>query len=896
MSDLDRIKAGIVAADKAGDTEGVKALGAEYRRLSAMAQPQVQPMGQAAPQQSQMPSLGPSFQEATKRGLHPEIPGSGSATGEDYAKQLLAANPVHKDVTLMDRIRELAESGTDAAMAVPAFGVATGALSKMPKVAEYAPKAAQILKEMTPQTWKELLKAMGFSAASGIAGSTAGQITSGVTDNQTARRTAEFVTPFAGYGAAKGLAKAGASLMPGSAKRSAEAITRTLANQGGGGKIYPSMQEKGLKQGREILRGEGETDVSAQDVHDILTKHSESIVAKAKKEADAVRATAPAQAEAIERKAEAHAADLERHFRPAIDRLAARTENAGAGAAKVKSEVDKARVKFLGPEPEPHQLGASARDEINANMDALKNARNQQADTDKQHWTSLAHAQESGGTFIDETPEMKSIISDIKNQLEGTGTGVSAVDENVRKGLHSVFKSLTIKGSPKAEGIEELRRRLGDEASGVPQTGYSAIGQQRAKDLYDRISVAMEQFTPGFRQYLDNYAEASKPLYSFMGTLGKGATAKEAYDFSRYSRDASGLPEKLFASRQSVADFKEMLGGNQQAIDDYATKHASYELRGKTAAAAKSWLNKAKDWMVELSPDTRGKIEGYVSHLDQRETAAKRLTQTSKTAGSALKSLQSDSGGMIKTESDLAKKLRDKAMTETEAKAKDIEAEAGKAASEIVGSKAPVDRVKSLLLSDSAPSHIKKVVDAIASHPNGKDVLMKATRHVLSEVDPKQVGEVFARRALPAMRASGIYSEKEISDLKGLVDTVDVVANADVVSAADVSKAIGDKMRSVIRQSAGGAVMLGALGMSVSHGSVETAELLGAAGFGGWSLFRYRQMLTSLVHDIISNPELARIAIDKPTQKNISILNNAIKAGMYGIVGAEAGRTQENRK
>ena len=204
--------------------------------------------------------------------------------------------------------------------------------------------------------------------------------------------------------------------------------------------------------------------------------------------------------------------------------------------------------------------------------------------------------------------------------------------------------------------------------------------------------------------------------------------------------------------------------------------------------------------------------------------------------------------------------------------------------------------MKSLILSDSAPSHIKKVVDAIASHPNGKDVLMKATRHVLSEVDPKQVGEVFARRALPAMRASGIYSEKEISDLKGLVDTVDVVANADVVSAADVSNAIGDKMRSVIRQSAGGAVMLGALGMSVSHGSVETAELLGAAGFGGWSLFRYKQMITSLVHDIISNPELAKIAIDKPTPKNISILNNAIKAGMYGIVGAEAGRTQENSK
>ena len=889
MSNLDRLKAGIAAADAAGNHEDVMILGAEYRRLTA----QGQPMANATPPQSPPPSMGPMWQEAKRRGLHPEIPGQSDSTGDAWAKQLLDANPERKDPSLMDRLTELAESGTDAAMAMPAVGITTGVLNKLPMVAKYAPKTAKVLKEMTPNTWKGLLEAMGISAASGVTGSVAGQLTSGVTDSPTARRAAELAAPFAGYGATKALAKAGAAFMPGSANRTAEALIRTLANQGEG-RIYPSMQVKGLKQASEKLRGEGETDVSAQDVHDILTKHSENIVAKAKKDADAVRATMPAQAEAIERKAAAHAADLERHFRPAIDRLAARADSAKHGAEKVKSEADDARLRFLGHDKEPHQIGGSARDEINDNKKSLELVRENQVAPDKLHWTTLARSQETGGNFIDETQEMKSIISDMKNELVGTGAGVSAIDKSEREGLESIYKSLTIKGRATAEGVDKLMRRLGEEAAGVPQKGFGAIGQRRAKYWHDRMGLAMEEFTPGFKTYQENYAENSKPLYSFMGTLGKGATGKEAYDFSRYSRDASRLPEKLFASRQSVSDFREMIGGNQQAIDDYAIQHASYELRGKNAAAAKGWLNKAKDWMVELSPETRGRIEGYVAHLDKLETAAKRLKLTSKSSGTALESLKKESTGMLNSESSLAREMRDKVMTGTEAKANNIVADAVKEASQIVGSTTPVDKVKSLLLSDSAPTHIKKVVSAIASQPNGKDTLMKATRHILSEVAPGKVGEVFSRRALPALRASGIYSEKELADLKGLVDTVDVVANADVVSSAEVSKAIGDKMRAVIRQSAGGAFILGALGISFSHGvTTELMEMAGAASFGTVRYFRYNQMLNSFVHDIIADPELAKIAIGKPTPENISILKNAIKAGMSGLVGAEAGRVQE---
>ena len=880
MDDIGRLKAGILAADAAGDSEGVAKLGAEYRRLSAL---------QQAPQEQH----GKAWAEAQRRGLHPEIPGAGTETGDALAQKLLEANPEHTDKTFGERAGEIATSGVDAAVAVPAFAVGTGAASKLPALAKYAPSIAKALKSITPQSWPELLKMMGIGAAGGVAGDAASQATEAAGGSTTAQRVAEFVAPMLGYGTGVGIAKTGAAAIPGSAKRSAEKLVKKISE--GGKRIYPTQQEAALGGASANLRGStGETSVTADDLAAILKRHADQLTAKAKAEADAIRATAPDKAEEIERNAGSQIADLENHFKPIAEKLRARGESAATGAEKVKAGNATLRADRLGQESERGGLGGEARAEIGKNMDALKQARNEQADQDKTAWTSLAESQEQGGQFIDRVPEYRAIVSDVKNWLGGTGSGVAAVDENTRRGLQSIFKSLTLEGHPKAAGIEELRRRLGDEAKGIPETGYSAIGQHRAQELYDRLSVAMEQFTPGFRNYLDNYAKNSQPLYAFMGRLGKTASDKEGFDWTRYAHDASDLPSALFKSRQSVNNFREMLGGDKYALDYYATKHASRELRGMTAASAKSWLNKANDWIGELSPEARAKIEGYVSELGRREGGAKNLERAAGQHATALKGVQSDLNTGTKKISDMARAARDKAMTETERNAGQVEATAQARAAEVLSGGNPVQKLKSLLTSGNSKENLQKVVDALAADPKGKETLLKGTREILSEVTPKNVGKVYRESVEPALKASGMYTGDELSNLKSLVESVDTIANADVISGKEVSDAIGDKMRSVLRQTAGGYLLLTALGAHVTHGASEVAELTGAAGmaFGGY--WRYKQMLTSFVHDILADPDLIKAAVDKPTPKNMNVLAKAMGLGVSGVVGSETAKMQDS--
>lgn len=236
---------------------------------------------------------------------------------------------------------------------------------------------------------------------------------------------------------------------------------------------------------------------------------------------------------------------------------------------------------------------------------------------------------------------------------------------------------------PTFEGVEIMRRRIGDAAFGVPEEGYKAIGQGMAKEIYGKLSDAMKDYSKGFAKYLEDYKRLSEPIEVYATKIGKGLTETVDAGGKYYAKTAEQVAKDIFSNPEKIKQFTDAVGGNKQIVDAAARRYfAGLAEKAKTPDAVKKLLADNRAVLREfpgvaeeittryLAPlrqaTTRGEsaagIVKQTQELDKQVAAQLKNVEGSKTVVSdAIKALTSAKPGKtVETfESTVLPKIRD---------------------------------------------------------------------------------------------------------------------------------------------------------------------------------------------------------------------------------------------
>jgi methyl-accepting chemotaxis protein len=172
-------------------------------------------------------------------------------------------------------------------------------------------------------------------------------------------------------------------------------------------------------------------------------------------------------------------------------------------------------------------------------------------------------------------------------------------------------KTTKVVAAPTFKSAKDIRRFLGDAASGVTAEGYEAIGQNLARDLYGQLSDAMKSFSPEFGSYLQRYKDLSSQIDAAGTKLGKALIGVEKDAPAYYAVDASKIADRAFSSPENISTLIDAMGGNKQPVMAMAERYFANEIAGKTTEQARKFLtsDKVRSLLDELGPEFRSRIE-----------------------------------------------------------------------------------------------------------------------------------------------------------------------------------------------------------------------------------------------------------------------------------------------
>jgi hypothetical protein len=175
--------------------------------------------------------------------------------------------------------------------------------------------------------------------------------------------------------------------------------------------------------------------------------------------------------------------------------------------------------------------------------------------------------------------------------------------------------------------LRETLRKLRDAASGWPEQGYDAIGQQRAGYWAKRLADSLEQWEPSLAQADARYRELSELLRPAQTTRGRISTAGEKFDINEAAVDPIRLADLFFKSSQGVNQLTRLIGGDQNAVEQIASQYVQSQLRGKTPEQARAWLNQSNNWLrQDVLPQTYREANVLVSRYEQAAANSERLS------------------------------------------------------------------------------------------------------------------------------------------------------------------------------------------------------------------------------------------------------------------------------
>jgi hypothetical protein len=273
------------------------------------------------------------------------------------------------------------------------------------------------------------------------------------------------------------------------------------------------------------------------------------------------------------------------------------------------------------------EVGNYIRDQAKKFLSAVKDQRNAAADKNFGAAKDAAKALEDQGIFVDTKP----IIDQLESLLEKGGT--SDYLRSIKQLQQDIQKTKSF------EGLEIIRRRLGDAAYGAPEEGYKAIGQQFSGDMYKALSDQMKgdpkKFwnLKDFSKYLDDYKRLSKTIEAYGTKVGKGITETQDTAGKYYAKTAEQITKDIFSSPEKYRMFVDAVGGNKQIAEAAARRYfAGLAEKAKTPEKIRELIGSNRALFKEF-PFVQKEIESrYLAPLIKAEArsgaAASRVKQT----------------------------------------------------------------------------------------------------------------------------------------------------------------------------------------------------------------------------------------------------------------------------
>ena len=741
------------------------------------------------------------------------------------------------------------EAALQSAAAVPVLGggarLAQLGLRAYPKVAPYAGRLSEML---LPRTGKELVGRGALAAGGGAAA----QAVSNVLPEDTspgARFAAEMTAATAVEGGAGALRSAGRAfrpILPGGPMRAGERVVRQLepeviesipASEESKKQILRSMQER--------LRGEKGVGQEL-DVGDVA------------------------------RLLGVDAAATRRRGEQLAGQLAAGTERRLAAISQPRTATE---------------VGEEARILATSRLQSLRDARQAATDVNKSEAFQMARSQEVAGRRVNETNAFRQAEADLKAMKIDpetklpltTGATGGQIDEVRRELTGVILDPLT--GETKKVGVsfqklEDLRRRLGDRSSGLPETGFDAIGQQMAGRLKTMVENVMKEFTGGklnletgkieggsFEKYLSDYAKASEPINKYATTVGQKLTATLEQPRGAFQTDPMALPKSIFSSPRNVDDFIELTGGDKAAVERLARNYVSEQLVGKSPKQINDFLNTNRNWLAKF-PVLR----------DDFATFAKKAEQEAR--------------------------LQPRIAARTEARAGRFEL--GRDPAEQAG------RFRDLVTGTGRLEDVAAAGRVLGQSEQGRQAFRSAMQEVLGTTAPGSLERQFRDRIRPAMRASGIYTDEQLKFADDAVaDIVKVqlavqqaMSRASQIPGAEsdesrLTRLINEEVSKVKKGGVMATVITGALLKAADTLGLPTPSagyFVGGAGVGAAlfkdSYLQYNNRIREAVNSIVIDPVKLQQVLDAPAAQRDTVVGRLIRQAIGVTAGVETPEVQ----
>jgi hypothetical protein len=429
---------------------------------------------------------------------------------------------------------------------------------------------------------------------------------------------------------------------------------------------------------------------SGQDAVKLINEQAEqtakNIIDRAKQQGPQMQQAAQAEADAIRQRAADEVKQLTSSLNARMSRMReVRDRLRQTGGQRVAAA--EREVRGVGEQLTPTDLGSRIREGFMTKINELKAVRESNVTKNKEAAFGEAKAKEQAGQRFNQTKAYGKAVEQINTALKSPETGLANVPSGeIRKELTQIKEALSrgirtettdeagnvvIKYQPLSfEALEVLRRNLRDRSFGLPDTGYSAIGQQQAGRLATAIESIQKEFSPGFETYLNQYAADSKPLNEFRNRLGKSISGVAEYDMAQFLTDPSTLGAAAFRSAGTVQQIIDTVGAKE--ADNLARAFIADKVRGGSAKDVASALDASRDWIGKF-PALRQELQ----QLAQRAGVAESTQARREKLAGALRTK------MGSTAEELAKKARELPETAAEAAAK-VERKAGEAAAKVL--------------------------------------------------------------------------------------------------------------------------------------------------------------------------------------------------------------------
>ena len=339
--------------------------------------------------------------------------------------------------------------------------------------------------------------------------------------------------------------------------------------------------------------------------------------------------TAASQAQAEQKAAEAQRKKLEADA-ASQQTKAAQAETAGqkATAAGGRTLRELTGVRTLpeagGFKPIPQtvtDVGNFIRQQAENFVKGVKAQRDKAAKTSFSAAKNDAAQKQALGQFVDTQP----IVNTLDSMIAKGGSS------DYIRSLETLKNDLAV--TKDFEGLEVIRRRLGDAGFGLPEEGYKAIGQGFAKDMYKSLSGQMKSYSKNFEKYLDDYKRLSQNLEAYGSRVGKGITQTQDAKGLYYAKTAEQIAKDIFSSPEKFKTFVDAVGGNRQIADAAARRYfAGLAEKATTPKAVEDLLRDNRALLNEVPAIRQELTTRYLEPLRQssrRSTAAGAIKEES---------------------------------------------------------------------------------------------------------------------------------------------------------------------------------------------------------------------------------------------------------------------------